>query len=455
MTAIKNLRYDERAYEYRLIRDCLDGERAIKAQGQLYTKKPSGMDVTNYEHYLERGSFYGAPEMTLRALVGLALRKDPVVTLPTRLEPMRLNATHEKAPLSVLIEDTVREVMAMGRYGLLLDFAPDGNSAITTPYFSCWKAEEILDYQTAWIGGRKELVRVVLASDERWEDTDAFLELTLEDTVYKMRRFIVQGENKVRTDVGEEIIPTVGGRTLDHIPMVIVSHESLRPEDVKPPFLDLCTLAISHFRNSCDREHAIYLTAAPTPYVIGNIPEDKKPTTLGAGAMWVLPEGSEAGYLEFQGHGVGAQKDLMQEKVDMLATLGARMLSVNMNRNETIDTATQRTRSELALLHSVVVMVETAINRQLRRAAEWLNADASEAKVTLSRDFIETAMDPKAVEVQMRLWQSGAISRATLYENLQKGEIARADRSLDDEKDLIEEEGGDLSPALLRFPTQE
>ena len=450
---IKNVRYDERAYEYRLIRDAIAGERAIKAQGQLYTKKSDGMSSANYEHYLERGSFYGAPEMTLRALVGLALRKDPVIALPTRLEPMRLNATYEKAPMSVLIEDTVREVMALGRYGLLLEFPREGNTALTTPYFSTWRAEEITDWDTAYVNGRKELIRVVLASDEDFDGSDVYIECVLEDTIYKQKRFIVDGD-RTRVDVGEEIIPTVGGKTLDHIPMVIVSHESLRPEDVKPPFLDLCTLAISHFRNSCDREHAIYLTAAPTPVVTGNIAEDKVPTTIGAGAMWVLPEGATAQYLEFQGNGVGSQKDLMAEKVDMMATLGARMLSVTMNRNETIDTATQRTRSELALLHSVVVMVEAAINRQLRLAAEWLTADPDEARVTMSRDFIETAMDPKMLEVQMKAWQSGAISRATLYENLQAGEIARADRSLEDERDLIEEEGGDLSDAILRFPSQ-
>ncbi|WP_198403487.1 hypothetical protein [Celeribacter ethanolicus] len=170
---IKNVRYDERAYEYQLIRDAIAGERAVKAQGQLYTKKSDGMTSANYEHYLERGSFYGAPEMTLRALVGLALRKDPVIALPERLEPMRLNATHEKAPLSVLIEDTVREVMALGRYGLLLEFPREGNGALTTPYFSTWRAEEITDWDTAYVNGRKELTRVVLASDEKFDGSDA------------------------------------------------------------------------------------------------------------------------------------------------------------------------------------------------------------------------------------------------------------------------------------------
>ena len=76
--------------QFGLIRDCLDGEDAVKDQGQTYVPKPEGMSTTNYGHYLDRGCFYGAPEMTLRALVGLALRKDPVVSLPARLEPMRL-----------------------------------------------------------------------------------------------------------------------------------------------------------------------------------------------------------------------------------------------------------------------------------------------------------------------------------------------------------------------------
>jgi len=125
-------------------------------------------------------------------------------------------------------------------------------------------------------------------------------------------------------------------------------------------------------------------------------------------------------------------------------------LSATMNRNETIDTATQRTRSELALLHGTVVSVETAINQLLRVAAEWVGASADDVSVSLSRDFIETALEPKAIEAQFKLWTGGVISRTTLYENLQKGEIARADRSLEDEKDLIDEEGGDLSLTIPR-----
>ncbi len=432
-----------------MIRACLDGEDAIKDQGQSYVPKPDGMTTANYTHYLDRACFYGAPEMTLRALVGLALRKDPVIKLPARLEPMRLNATHENAPMHVLIEDMVREVMSLGRFGLLLDFPSSENTANTVPHFSTFVAESIADFETSYVDGKKVLTRVHLASDEQYDGADVTYELILEDTLYKFRRFI-RDEQKNRVEVGEEIIPVVNGQALNFIPFILVSHEGLRPEKITPPFLGLCKVALSHFKNSADREHAIFLTASPTPWVAGSITADKVPTAIGAGTVWTLPENTEVGMLEFTGAGVSAMKELMDEKIDTMATLGARMLSATMNRNETIDTATQRTRSELALLHGVVVSVETAINHLLRVAADWMSADADEASVSLSRDFIESSMDPKMIESQMKLYLSGVISRATMHENLQKGEIIRADRTMDDEKDMIEEDGGDVSPLIPR-----
>ena len=154
---------------YRLIRTCLEGEDAVKDAGTLYTPRPSAMSVDEYSSYLKRGHFIGAPDMTLRALVGIALRKDPVVTLPLRLAPLRLSATHDNAPLSILVEDTVREVLAMGRVGLLLDFPAAGNTVNSAPHISTFKAESIEDFQTAYVDGKKVLTRVHIASDERIE----------------------------------------------------------------------------------------------------------------------------------------------------------------------------------------------------------------------------------------------------------------------------------------------
>ena len=434
---------------YRLIRTCLEGEDAVKDAGSLYTAKPSAMTTDQFAAYLQRGHFIGAPEMTLRALVGIALRKDAVVSLPPRLEPLRLSATHDNAPLSILIEDTVREVLAYGRFGLLLDFPAAGNSVNSVPHLATFKAECIEDFQTAFVNGKKVLTRVHLASDERFDGADVRYELSLEGgAVYTFKRFIID-DAKDRVDIGETVIPTVNGKTLPFIPFVMVSHEGIRPEDVTPPFLALCKTALAHFATSCDKRHSLHLTAAPTPWLSGSVPANKVPTAIGAGALWSLPEGCQVGMLEFSGAGVSAMRDEMTDLERVMASQGARMLSATVNRNEEIATATQRTRSELSLLHGSVVAVEAALNALLRIAAEWVGASPDEARVSLSRDFIETQMDPKMIETQMRLWQSGAISRQTLYSNLQKGEIAHADRTWEEEMTIIEDEGGDLTPPII------
>ena len=442
-------RRDQRLAQYQKIRDCLEGEDQVKDQGTLYLKRPDAMTTQNYAAYKERAQFYGAAESTLRALVGLALRKDPVIKLPPRLEPLRHSASNDRAPLSVMIEHMVREVMAMGRFGLMLDFPQSNNSVLTPPHFVAWTAETIEDFKVAYIDGQLELTQVILASDEDLDGDQIFLDLVLEDAVYRIRRYVEQGANKARADIGEEIIPLVKGKPLTSIPFIFVSDKNLNPNDEKPPLLDLCNLNLGHYRNSADREHAMFLTATPTPWIAGNVPQDKVPKTIGSGTVWNLPEGTQVGMLEFQGPSMTAFRELMGEKLDQMASLGARMLSVSVNRNETTATATQRSRSELSLLQSVVVMVEAALTRLLRLAADWMGDQPDDVAVTFSRDFIEVTMDPAGILAQMKLWQTGAISRATLYENLQQGEIARADRSWEEEKDMIETEGGDLSAPLM------
>lgn len=425
--------------QYDQIRTVLDGAWAVRDKGQQYVPQPGGMNSQDYAAYLKRGVFFGIPASTLRALVGLALRKEPVIKLPARLEPMRLAATDDNAPLDILVEDAVREVMSMGRFGMMLDL-PAVASPTTTPRILPFKAEEIDEIETGYVDGRKVLTSVVLASSEEFDGEQIHYHLHLVDGFYTVQRFINDQDSRVNID--EAVMPTIAGQFLTYIPFVMMSHEGLRPEFVTPPFLDLSELAISHFRNSCDLEHALHLTASPTPWIAGNIPIDKTPTAIGAGTLWSLPEGTTAGMLEFTGSGVAAMESNMTKKADQMAALGARMLSASINRNETVETATQRTRSELALLHSVVLFVERGVERLLNIAADWVTAPRDDVDVTLSRDFIETTLSHQQIEAQLKLVAAGAISLQTLYENLQQGEVARADRTLEDEQTLVDADAG-------------
>ncbi len=430
------------------------GEDRLKAKGSVYLPQPEGMTTAQYHRYLTGGSFYAVAERTLRGMVGSVTRNEPILELPPRISSMRDAATFEGNSFTVLLEDTLREVLSIGRVAMLLDFPEDGAAPASAPYISTFNAEAILDWKEQLVGGRQKLTYLRLHEDnDDLEDTgvEQHLVLTLEPA-YTVRRFHVStkrnGNNIQSVEevmVGEPFLPLINGAPLFDIPAVIVSPYNLKADVEKPPFLDLVNVNLAHWRNSVDYFWSLYLTSQPTPWISGPINEKNKPTQIGSGAFWILPEGAQAGMLEFTGAGIAAQKTALDDLTAQMATLGARMVYDGKGRNETTDTAKLRHRSELSLLHSSVNMIESGILKLLRLAAEWTAPNTSDdVTLKLHRDFVTAQMDSAVLTALIKAWQSGAISHDTLLMNLKKGELVDANRTLADERDLIEEDGGDL-----------
>ncbi|PIE13499.1 MAG: hypothetical protein CSA68_11625 [Rhodobacterales bacterium] len=447
MTKIQHRTYAEHRAAYDKIRDVVAGEDRLKKAATLYLPQPEGMTQAQYTRYLVGSSFYAVAERTLRGMVGAITRNEAVLELPERLEPMRNAATFEGNSMDVLIEDCLRETMSLGRYAMVLDY-PEGTSFPgSAPFISTFDAESILDWTESLVDGRQKLTYLRLHEfNADLEDTgvEQHLVLTL-DPAYTVRRFHVQHDRETNTrvevQVGEDIVPQINGSPLFDIPAVIVSPYNLKADVEKPPFLDLVNINLAHWRVSSDYYWSLYLTSQPTPWIAGAINEKNKPTQIGSGAFWVLPEGATAGMLEFSGAGIAAQKTALDDLTAQMATLGARMVYDGKGRNETTDTAKLRTRSELSLLASSVNMVEAGITKLLRIAAEWTTpGSADQVKFKLHRDFVTAQMDPAVLTALIKAWQAGAISHDTLLMNLKKGELMDVNRALDDERDLIEED---------------
>ena len=458
MTRLYHRTYQNRRLEYDKIRDVIEGEDRLKKQGQIYLPKPDGLTSNQYTRYLIGGSFYAVAERTLRGLVGAATRNPPVIELPARIEPMRQAATFEGNSLDVLIEDTLREVLSVGRRALVVDYPTDGVAPASAPFIACFDAEHILDWRNELLNGRQTLTMLRLQEDnDDLVDTgvEQHLVLTLEPA-YTVRRYHVTrsrvDQSVEEVEIHDPIVPVINGSPLFEIPAVVVSPYNLKVDVEKPPLLDLCNVNLAHWRVSADYYWSLFLTSQPTPWVAGALNESQMPTQIGSGAFWVLPEGAQAGMLEFTGAGLAAQKTALDDLTAQMATLGARMVYDGKGRNETTDTAKLRHRSELSLLHSSVVMVEAALIKLLRIAADWAQpGTADEVSVTMHRDFVSAQIDPAILTALIKAWQAGAISHDTLLMNLKKGELMDVNRALDDEKDRIEEDGGALAD-MISFP---
>ena len=416
------------------VRDCLKGQRAIKKQTTLYLPRPDGMTASQYANYLERASYLGIAERALSGLTGIALRRDPIVALPPRMESMRDLATVEGNSLDMLTEWVLRETLSIGYSCLLLDFPHEGTTSQTVPYVASYTAESVIEYKVAVRDGRRKLIYLKLQEDSSAGEPERQLVLRA-DPYYEVQYLERDGTGFVEY---EAFTPSINGRPIDYIPAVFPSPANLDPGPEKPPFADLCDLSISHFRNSADLEHILYLCASPTPYTTGALNEKQKPTSIGAGAIWHLGADGSAGYLEPKGGGIQHLREVMGEKKEEMGAIAARFIFDGMNRNEAPETARLRTSGELSLLRGSIRSTEAAIRQLLNWAAEWTSSDPDAVRFEMEKDLGLNTIDAKLLDTISKAVMAGQISKHTFIEALQRADVVSRDRSIEDELELIE-----------------
>jgi hypothetical protein len=76
--------YRQMLPRWKRMRDLLEGEDAVKAAGTSYLRRLGGQSDEQYSDYRDRALFYPAVARTLRAFLGLAFKKNPVVALLDR-----------------------------------------------------------------------------------------------------------------------------------------------------------------------------------------------------------------------------------------------------------------------------------------------------------------------------------------------------------------------------------
>ncbi len=460
--------YSRRVAQWLKIRDTLEGEEVIKDRGRTHLPRPKGMNAEQYRAYKERAVFYGVVERTLRGLVGLVFRIDPTIELPDRLDELQLRATPDGSPLDTVLRNATREVLSLGRYGLLLDLPQGEVSAASVPFIAEYTAENIWRWEERTTNGRRRVRRIVVRDDTELdgsEEVTRLRELFLDPdggdryTVQIWEERQTEGrstgigttsladEQETITEtgsfekIGDPIVPMIQGQALTEIPFVFVNGVDLSPTPSKPTMLDLANMNLAHYRNSADFEHALYLTAQPTPWVIGPADQIEKPTSIGSGTFWVFPEGTTVGMLEFTGSGIEALEKAMAAKESRMAALGARLIQSQPDRsNVTAETTRLQGREETSILINGVKNLEEGVVKLLSVAAAWVGTDPEEVKVALNRDFIEVRLDATEIGSLVAGWQAGAFSHQTLWSNLQKGEVADPKRTLEEELQLIEEE---------------
>ena len=438
--------YDALAPAWQRCRDAYEGQEAIIDRGSEYVAPLDTQTPSEYVAYLRRGLYFNATARTVQGMVGASFRRPPSIEAGAA-EDLLADATLTDLPFDSLAKQAMREVLIVGRYGILCDYSDEE----ARPYLSPYVAENILNWRVERMGGRSVMTMVALAESGHISDPSDPYKLTdqhrirvlsLDEGTYTVRVYVKAndstGGNRERYILVDESIPTVAGQTLDYIPFIVINANTVGLDTDRPPLLDLVDVNIHHWRLSCDYNHGLHYTGLPTPIAAG-FPKSNDGYRIGPGAAWWSESAdAKASFLEFKGEGLGAMRDALSEDEAKMAALGGRLMEKPKHAAEAAAAIRLRTAGDQATLASITESLDRGLTQALGLLNLWLGVIPDGVEVLLNKDFFGEQMSADEAVKLMQITQQGYMSVDNLMFLYDRGELLRPGVEPQDERELIE-----------------
>ena len=392
-----------------------------------------------YTKYIALASFYGATGRTVDGLVGLIFSKQPVQELPALIQYLDENADSKGNSLRDLAKKAATEAMVSPRSGILVarPSTPEGSSIADVeaqnlrPKLLSYKFEDIINWDYEVINNVEKLSLVVLC--ELTTKRDGF-----KVDVEKQYRVLelIEGvyHQSLYNDAGaqiEGVLPvTINGSNSDIIPFYFVEVGA----EGKSIINDLVDMNFHHYQVSADYNSKNHFSSFTIYYETGA--DSSQNMLMGNGVKW-SNRSSDAtfGILQPDGN-ADALRISLQDDEQRMAALGAEALKPRSSGAESAEAKSLDQVAQNSTTADVAITISEALTKALNFASMWMGS-TEEAVYQLNTDYNPTGMSGQDLTAMVSAYQGGAISYDTLYENLQRGEIASVERTADEERAMI------------------
>ena len=449
----------EAAKSWQLVKDCVAGSKAVKAQGRLYLPMPdptneSHENVARYEALLKRAMFLNVTGRTRQGLIGAVFRKTAEVDLPDSVKYLIENASGDGTSLEQLSKEAVGEDLDTGRGGFFVDYPASDAPAGTRPtkaqtagrqaHIHLYEALSIINWREDVIDGVRRLTLVVFA--ECYNDDDSgdefsfnvkkqFRALTLENGVYRHRMWH-EGDPYEAPQL--DVYPRdYNGNTFDHIPFYFFGAESNDARIDKSPLEDLAEVNILHYGNSATVEESGFISSQPTLFFTTDISQDEfqvwNPNGIQIGSTCGYSLGKTGTATLVQANESQLALKLMQEKENQMLMIGARIVQQS-GQNETAEAARIRYSSDNSVLGTIAGNVSEALRLAILDAQLYMSgqSDVARTEFWLNQEFFDAAMTSQDVLALIQSWQQGIIARSDVRTKFRQTGWLEADRNDED-----------------------
>lgn len=470
-TSFVHPEYQYWMYWWQMIRDSIIGEVEIKRKNERYLPKMEGMTKEEYEAYLSRAVFFNMTQRTLTGLLGTLFRRNPVIdSLPDVINTA--NISKQQQTLDQFVKEAAKEMISMGRYGVLLDMDEQGERP---PYLSGYVTENIVDWTIEEIDGRYTMTEVILrelrlarpllnpisltpAGQRPPKVTKRDMKVFSQDTTvtraarrwlasYRVcrleptdlsdpsspriyRQYFHTSDKGDATPEGTpyaQFTPTWRGQPFTFIPFQFFGPYDNTPDIDKSPIIDIVTLNQSHYKTYAHLEHGRFYTALPVYYTQVDQGQENASYTVGPSVVWEVGKGNKPGILEFNGQGLKTLEVACNTKEDQIAALGGRLVGTErVSAGESNNMLKMKEANETALLLNVSNVLDVGITALLRWMAQWQDVspeDAAKINFETNKDFLMNAAGAREFRAIQMMYEAGLIPVDVLYDYLRRAEV--------------------------------
>jgi hypothetical protein len=392
-----------------------------------------------YRKYLSMASFYGATGRTVDGLVGLIFSKDAMCELSPNIDYLKENADSRGNTLRSLAKRAATEAFIAPRSGVLVarPSTPQGATMLQVeamnlrPKLLHYKFESIINWDYEVIDNVEKLSLVILKEQTTVRKgfevsvEDQYRVLELIDGVYHQSLYGSGGSL-----INESLPVTINGGRSNEIPFYFIEVGA----EQKAIINDLVDMNFHHYQVSADYNSKNHFSSFIIWYETGAQAGDNM--LMGNGVKWSNPQTDATfGILQPDGN-ADALRISLQDDEQRMAALGAEALKPRVSGAESAEAKSLDKIAQNSTTANVAITVSEVLTKAINFASRWMGG--SEDNIyELNTDYNPTGMNAQDLTALVAAFQGGSISYQTLYENLQRGEIASIDRTADDELALI------------------
>lgn len=421
-----------RRNEWQLMRDCMDGENAIKGRGEVYLPMPSGFagqddgGVAMYNAYKGRAQFPELLAPSVGAMVGIIHGRELKIEMPGEMDFLWENADGDNLPLEAFHRRITRELLVIGGYCILTDAPTDGGD----PYLVGLRRDKLINWDTDfWVLDETSNIRKGFI----WEQLERYRVLQIDGGFFAAQ--IYSGETLQEEDI--EVYGR-GGNKLPRIPFAVANAMDLSPTIEAPPLIGVANAAKAIYQLSADYRHQLYMSGQETLVAI----DGEAPDMVGAGAVHQMNSGAnnqaDLKYVSPSCIGIDAHKIAMADNREAAVMAGARLFEQTAQGAESGEAKRLRYASETATLVSIAQSSSMLLERALKNAAMIMGLPEDNITVEAPTDLMDRTMSPQDFAALFGVYAEGGMSWDTYFAAGQKGGIFSPEKTADDEAKLLD-----------------